>query len=346
MELRQRTRTGHIHLKKPKLQRLTVRRPKRKPRALIVGVAGQDGAYLAKLLLDKGYEVHGTSRDHEAAAFGNLCKLGIRERIHLHSLSMGDFRSVLTTLQKVDPHEIYSLAGQTSVGLSFNYPVETFESVSVGTLNLLECLRVLKLSARFYNAGSTECFGNTNRPADEKTSFCPRSPYAVAKSAAHFAVANYREAYGIYACTGILSNHESPLRPTRFVTQKIVSTALRISQGSKEKLSLGRMDVIRDWGWAPEYVEAMWKMLQQSKPTDYVVATGESHSLEEFVCETFKSLNLNYKEHTETDPKLNRPSDIQSSFLSAKKAKRDLKWKARVKFSDLIHLLVKGASFE
>ena len=181
-----------------------------KQKALIIGMSGQDGAYLAELLLAKGYEVHGTSRDHEASGFGNLVKLGIRDRVHLHSMSLGDFRSVLTVLQEVLPDEIYNLGGQTSVGLSLSYTVETFESISVGTINILECLRLLKFPVRFYNAGSSEVFGNTLSPANEGSHYQPRSPYATAKAAAHFAVANYREAYGLFACTGLLFNHESP----------------------------------------------------------------------------------------------------------------------------------------
>jgi GDPmannose 4,6-dehydratase len=314
--------------------------PQKTKKALIIGVSGQDGAYLAKLLLEKGYKVHGTSRDHELSSLNNLVKLGIRDRIKMHSMAMGDFRSVLTTLKKVDPGELYSLAGQTSVGLSFSYPVETFESISLGTLNILECLRLLQHPAQFYNAGSSECFGNTTRPATEETPFRPRSPYAVAKAAAHFAVANYREAYGLFACTGILFNHESPLRPTRFVTRKIVSTAVRIARGSKEKLMLGRMDICRDWGWAPEYVEAMWRMLQQKKPDDYVVATGEEHSLQQFVAETFRQLGLDWKKHVKPDPSLCRPSDIKRSCGNAAKARHRLGWQPKVRFEGLIRRLV------
>ena len=256
-------------------------------KALIIGVSGQDGSYLARLLLEKGYHVYGTSRDHEVTAFSNLSKLKIKDRVALRSMTSSDFRSVLTALQEIEPDEIYNLAGQTSVGLSFLYPVETFESISVGTIHILECLRILKKEIRFYNAGSSEVFGNTISPAHEETPFSPRSPYATAKAAAHYATANYREAYGLFACTGILFNHESPLRPERFVTQKIISTAVRIAAGSKERLKLGDLSIHRDWGWAPEYVEAMWKMLQYEKPEDFIVATGRMHSLEKFVQKKF-----------------------------------------------------------
>ena len=223
----------------------------KKKRALILGISGQDGALLARFLLRQGYEVHGSSRDHEVQPFLNLDRLGVREKIRLHSISPSDFRSVMTGLQRIKPVEVYSLGGQTSVGLSFAYPVETFESITVGTLNLLECIRILGQSVKFYHASSSECFGNTPTPATETTPFHPRSPYAVAKAAAHYAVTNYREAYGIFACCGILFNHESPLRPARFVTQKIVTTALRIARGSKEKLVIGDLGIQRDWGWAP-----------------------------------------------------------------------------------------------
>ena len=223
-------------------------------KALIIGVSGQDGAYLAEFLLKKGYEVHGTSRDHEVWTFRNLEKLGIKDQVKLTSMVTSDFRSVLTALQKAEADEIYNLAGQTSVGMSFAYPVETFDSILIGTMNLLECIRLLKQPVKFYNAGSSEVFGNTPEPATETTPYHPRSPYATAKAAAHYAVTNYREAYGLFACTGILFNHESPLRPQRFVTSKIVSTAARIAAGSREVLKLGNLDIYRDWGWAPDYV--------------------------------------------------------------------------------------------
>lgn len=311
-----------------------------KPKALIIGVSGQDGAYLADLLLGKGYEVHGTSRDHEASGFGNLAKLEIRERVHCHSMSLGDFRSVLTVLQEILPDEIYNLGGQTSVGLSFSYPVETFESISVGTINILECLRLLKFPVRFYNAGSSEVFGNTLTPASEESHYKPRSPYATAKAAAHFAVANYREAYGLFACTGLLFNHESPLRPARFVTRKIVSTAVRIAQGSGEQLRLGNLDIHRDWGWAPEYVDAMWRILQHEKPEDFVIATGQMHSLRDFVEMVFITLGLRSDDHVESDASLLRPSDIEKSVGNPQKAKTLLGWSAQKQLPQIVESLI------
>jgi GDPmannose 4,6-dehydratase len=312
-------------------------------KALVIGVSGQDGAYLAEYLLKKGYEVYGTSRDHEVSSFSNLSRLGIKNRVRLCSMVTSDFRSVLTVLQRADADEIYNLAGQTSVGMSFEYPVETFDSILIGTMNLLECIRLLKNPVKFYNAGSSEVFGNTNGPANEETPFRPRSPYATAKAASHYAVANYREAYGLFTCTGILFNHESPLRPTRFVTSKIVSTAVRIANGSEEKLVLGNIDVCRDWGWAPDYVEAMWLILQQEVPEDFVVATGETHSLKEFVAATFKCLGLDWENHVQTSPSFHRPSDIAFNCGDASKAQRLLGWVAQNKFHDIIRLLVESS---
>lgn len=311
-------------------------------KALIIGVSGQDGAYLARLLLEKGYEVYGTSRDHEVSSFSNLAALGIKERVNLTSMVTSDFRSVLTALQEADADEIYNLAGQTSVGMSFAYPVETFDSILIGTMNLLECIRLLKKACRFYNAGSSEVFGNTETPADEQTNYHPRSPYATAKAAAHYAVANYREAYGLFAATGILFNHESPLRPSRFVTRKIVSTAVRIAHGSKERLQLGNLEVHRDWGWAPEYVEAMWSILQHEKPEDFVIATGRMHSLYEFVDRVFAVLGLDPKEHVDADKSLLRPLDIAKSVGSPEKARRLLGWSASVGFDELVTRLVRA----
>jgi GDPmannose 4,6-dehydratase len=311
-------------------------------KALIIGVSGQDGAYLAELLLGKGYEVHGTSRDHEVSSFPNLHRLGIKDQVHLMSMVTSDFRSVLTALQKAEPDEIYNLAGQTSVGMSFTYPVETFDSILIGTMNLLECIRLLKHPVKFYNAGSSEAFGNTLEPANEETPFRPRSPYATAKAAAHYAVNNYREAYGIFACSGILFNHESPFRPERFVTAKVIASAVRIAGGSGERLKLGRLDIQRDWGWAPEYVEAMWRMLQRDRPDDFVVATGERHSLQDFVCEAFRRLGLDWRDHVDTDPSLRRPTDLECNCGDASKARELLGWTPRLRFSGTIEALLEA----
>lgn len=312
--------------------------------ALICGISGQDGAYLAQLLLKQGYRVIGASRDAQVSSFGNLNKLGIRDQVEVASMALSDFRSVLQVLAKFDPDEIYNLAGQSSVGLSFEQPVETLESISIGTLNLLEGIRFLNRDIRLYNAGSSECFGDTgDPPANENTPFRPRSPYAVAKAAAFWQVANYREAYGLYACSGILFNHESPLRPERFVTQKIVRAACRIANGSKERLTLGRLDIQRDWGWAPEYVEAMWKMLQQPEPEDFVIATGETHALQYFVAEAFAAVNLDWHAHVDIDPALMRPTDLAVSRADPSQAADRLGWKAQVYMKGVVKEMARDA---
>ncbi len=309
-------------------------------KALICGISGQDGAYLAQLLLQKGYVVYGTSRDAQMSSFYNLELLGIHKEIQLESMSLNDFRSVLQVLSKTKPDEVYNLAGQSSVGLSFEQPVETMESISVGTLNLLEAIRFTNLPIKFYNASSGECFGNTIEPADENTPFRPRSPYAVAKAAAFWEVANYRESYGLYACSGILFNHESPLRPKRFVTRKIISAACRISEGSLEKLYLGNISIQRDWGWAPEYVEAMWLMLQQKQPDDYVIATGETCKLEDFVAMAFSILRLDWRKYVEFDKDLFRPTDLAIGQANPQKAKDKLGWSAKSVAEDVVRMMI------
>jgi len=309
--------------------------------ALIFGISGQDGAYLARLLLEHDYAVHGTSRDAEISNFASLSAIGIKERITLHSAVPTDFRSTFQVISRTIPDEIYNLSGQSSVGLSFQQPVETLESITVGTLNILECIRLLGRPIRFYNAGSGECFGDTGgNPANESTPFHPRSPYAVAKSAAFWEVANYRDSYGLYACSGILFNHESPLRPQRFVTRKVAAAAARIARGSTEQLMLGDLTIRRDWGWAPEYVEAMWAMLQQEKPEDLVIATGVAYSLEDFVSAAFTSLSLNWRDHVRTDPCLFRPSEIRCGFGDASKASTSLGWKASIMMPEVVKRMV------
>jgi len=309
--------------------------------ALICGISGQDGAYLAKLLLRRGYRVVGTSRDAAVSPFTNLTKLGIRQSIRVVSCVLTDFRSLIRALLDVEPDEIYNLAGQTSVGLSFEQPAEALESIAAGTLNLLEAIRLLKRPVRFYNACSSECFGETfGSPADEGTPFRPRSPYAVAKAAAFWQVSSYREAYGIHACSGILFNHESPLRPERFVTQKVVAAACRIADGSRERLRLGDLSVQRDWGWAPEYVEAMWRMVQQETPADYVICTGETQPLSEVVAEAFEAVGLSASDHVDEDPTLFRPADIRISVGSAAKARDQLGWKAEHRMRDVVRAMV------
>jgi len=300
--------------------------------ALICGISGQDGSYLAQLLLAKGYIVWGTSRDAQGSSFGNLKKLGIFGELKLISMVPEDFRSVFMAIKQSTPDEVYYLAGQSSVGLSFDQPAETIHSVVIGTLNLLEAIKMADHEIRLYNAGSGDCFGDTQgQTVNEQSPFKPRSPYAVAKASAFWLVDNYREAYNLYACTGILFNHESPLRPSWFVTQKIISTAKRIAAGSGEKLSLGRMDISRDWGWAPEYVDAMWRMLQLDKPEDFVIATGETFTLKEFVAHAFKVLGITWQDHVIEDKSFYRPTDILINRADPNKAELQLKWTARIK---------------
>lgn len=311
--------------------------------ALICGVSGQDGAYLARLLLDKGYKVCGSSRNAQASPFHNLACLGIRDRVETVSMSLVDSRDVQQVLMKVQPDEVYNLAGQSSVGLSFEQPVETIESIVLGTLNLLEAARATDKSVKFYNACSSECFGDMGGEiATESSPFRPRSPYAVAKAAAFWELASYREAYGLYACSGVLFNHESPLRPERFVTRKIVASATRIAAGRKEKLHLGNLAIRRDWGWAPEYVEAMWLMLQQARPEDFIISTGESHSLEEFVETAFDYLDLDWRDHVIVDRALFRPTDISVAQGNPTQAKQKLGWGARTKMKQVIGLMLQA----
>ena len=305
--------------------------------ALICGISGQDGTYLAQFLLNKGYSVFGTSRDAQGSSFGNLKKLGIGDQVQCISMAPEDFRSVLVALRKSNPDEIYYLAGQSSVGLSFEQPVETMQSITVGTLNMLEGCRMMEKNIRLYNAGSGECFGDTHgEPANESTPFHPMSPYAVAKSSAYWLVNNYRDAYSLFACTGILFNHESPLRPERFVTQKIIHAVKRIASGSNEKLKLGRLDISRDWGWAPEYVEAMWLMLQQDSPQDFVIASGNTISLQDFVDAAFQQANLNWKDYVIQDLNLFRPTDLAIGCANPSKAEKELGWKASTRGVDVV----------
>ena len=312
------------------------------PKAIILGVGGQDGGYLSRLLLEKGYEIHGASRDHETESFGNLEVLGVRPNVTLHSVDVRDFRSVFKALTTVQPDEVYNLAGQTSVGLSFQQPVEAFESIAVATVNIVEAIRLLDRPVRFFSACSSECFGNMTEPADEDTPFRPRSPYAMAKAASFWTVANYREAYGMWAVSGILFNHESPLRPHRFVTRKVVSTAVRIAKGHKTRLTLGNLSIKRDWGFAPEFVEAMWRMLQGNEARDYVVATGEVHSLEDFVALAFESVGLNWRDWVDIDPSLFRPTDLEMSVGNPRRAKEVLRWEAKTRFRELVHELIQA----
>lgn len=315
----------------------------KKPKvALICGVYGQDGSYLARFLLQKDYIVFGTSRNVEKPSSQNLRKLGIADQITILPMNPVDLENVRSTFKLSNPDEVYYLAGQSSVGLSFEKPIDTVQSVMMGPLNILEVCRQFKKEVRFYQAGSSECFGDTSGiPATEKTPFSPRSPYGVSKAAAFWLVDNYRKSYDLFACSGILFNHESPLRPIKFVTQKIISAANNIANGSSETLVLGRLDIQRDWGWAPEYIEAMWLMLQMDSPEDFVIATGKTHSLEDFVRLAFEAHDLDWKNHVIQSDEFCRPSDLSISNADPSYAFKKLGWKAKINMPSVVsHMIV------
>ena len=296
-------------------------------KALICGISGQDGAYLSEFLLSKGYEVFGGSRDATTNNFGKLKRLNVFNQVQLVSINLTDFRSTLQTINKIRPDEIYNLSGQSSVGLSFDQPIETFESICIGTLNLLEAIRFCDTSIKFYNAGSSECFGNSpDEMCDENTLFKPKSPYGIAKASAHWQVVNYREAYNLFTVNGILFNHESPLRPERFVTQKVIKAVTEIAAGKLKKLEVGNIDIVRDWGWAPDYVQAMWAMLQQEIPDDFVISTGKGHSLKEFIGMAFNCVHLDMEDYLNINQSLFRPTDLQSVVGNPQKARKILGW--------------------
>lgn len=310
-------------------------------KALIIGISGQDGAFLAKYLLDKNYLVYGTSRDKYRSSFNNLSKLNILKHITIFSMSIIDFRSIVQLFLELKPDEVYNLSGQSSVGLSYEMPFDTHESISSGTLNILEIIRLFKFNLKYYNASSSECFGDTQGiRANENTPFKPKSPYGVAKSSAFWQVSNYREAYDLFACSGILFNHESYFRPNRFVTQKIILSAIKIYNKKQDFLKIGNINISRDWGWAPEYVEAMHLILQQDKADDFIIATGTTISLKEFIKITFDYFNVDYKNYILHDENLLRPSDILVSKADNTKAKKLLGWKPKTKIKDIIGRMI------
>lgn len=308
--------------------------------ALIAGITGQDGAYLAHHLLQQGYRVVGTSRDSQMADITRLERLEIASDVELVSLAPNDFRSVLKVVSRFEPSEIYNLAGQTSVGLSFEQPVECMESISLASLNFLEVIRFLGGKVRFFSASSSECFGDISpkdEPANEGSPFKPRSPYAVAKASAFWQVASYREAYNIFACSGILANHESPLRPNRFVTQKIINGVINIKAGRAKSLQLGNLDVWRDWGWAPDYVKAMALMLKSDKPNDYIIASGTTQSLQDFVSAAFSLAGLRMEDHLQSVETFKRPSDLAYSALNPQLINQELSWRSSATLEQIIY---------
>jgi len=314
-------------------------------RALITGITGQDGSYLAELLLKKGYEVHGIIRRSSQLNTQRIDHLWHDQNepglpLTLHYGDLNDASSLNLILRKVKPEEIYNLGAQSHVRVSYDIPEYTGEVVALGTLRLLEAVRDVGITPRFYQASSSELFGSAPPPQSEATPFHPRSPYAVAKAYAFYITQNYREAYGFHASNGILFNHESPRRSVNFVTRKVTRGAARIKLGKDKKLYMGNLDAKRDWGFAGEYVEAMWKMLQVDKPGDYVIATGETHSVRELLEVAFARLGLDWKECVETDPRHFRPAEVDVLLGDASKAKRELGWEPKVKFKQLIEMMV------
>ncbi len=315
-------------------------------RAIITGITGQDGSYLAELLLDKGYEVHGMVRRSSSFNTGRIDHLHgpnpefQNKRLLLHYGDITDTTSVTNIMEIVQPDEIYNLAAQSHVKVSFEVPHYTASVDALGTLNILEAIRQKKLKTRFYQASTSELYGKVQAiPQTETTPFYPRSPYGVAKLYGFWIVKNYREAYGLYACNGILFNHESPRRGESFVTRKITLGVARILHGLQQKIILGNLDAKRDWGYAPEYVEAMWRMLQTETPEDLVIATGETHTVREFVEEAFSLAGLDWRKHVVVDDSYLRPSEVELLVGDATMAKAKLGWEPRVKFKELVKLM-------
>jgi GDPmannose 4,6-dehydratase len=315
-------------------------------RALITGITGQDGSYLTELLLAKNYHVYGIKRRSSSFNTSRIDPIyqdwhDSNARLHLMFGDLNDASSINKILRTVRPDEIYNLGAQSHVRASFDIPEYTAEIGAMGALRVLEALRETGLEAKFYQASSSELYGKAQEvPQRETTPFYPRSPYAISKLFAYWTTINYRESYGMFACNGILFNHESPRRGETFVTRKITRAVARIKAGLQQKLYLGNLDAKRDWGYAKEYVEAMWLMLQQDKPDDYVIATGEAHSVREFLDEAFKYVGLNWREYVEIDPQYFRPAEVDMLVGDASKARRVLGWEAKTRFRDLVRLMV------
>lgn len=311
--------------------------------ALITGITGQDGAYLSQFLLKKGYQVYGAFRRSSSLNLERLDYLGIREQIELTPLDLLDMGSIVRILDRVRPDEVYNLAAQSFVAVSFDQPVATGNITGLGAVRMLEGIKLVNPKIRFYQASSSEMFGKVQTvPQNEKTPFYPRSPYAAAKLYAHWMTVNYREAFGIYACSGILFNHESPLRGLEFVTRKITHGVARIRRGQERELRLGNLEAKRDWGFASEYVEAMWLMLQQKEPEDFVIATGETHSVREFVEAAFAAAGLDWRKYVKTDPAFYRPAEVDLLVGDASRAKEKLGWQPKVTFKELVQIMVEA----
>lgn len=312
------------------------------PVALITGITGQDGSYLAELLLDKGYEVHGLVRRSSSVARVRIESLphGEDQPLRLHYADLDDPLGLVRIVGDVGPDEVYHLAAQSHVQVSFEIPDYTGSVTGLGTMRLLEAVRVAGVPTRFYQASSSEMFGSSPPPQNEDTAFHPRSPYAVAKVYSYWATVNYREAYGLFASNGILFNHESPRRGENFVTRKISKAVADIVHGRADSVILGNLDARRDWGFAGDYVEAMWLMLQHDRPDDFVVATGEAHSVREFCEHAFARVGMDYRDHVVSDERFFRPAEVDYLHGDATKAQRVLSWKPRTSFEELVHMMV------
>ncbi len=317
-------------------------------KALITGITGQDGSYLAEFLLEKGYEVHGIIRRSSSFNTGRIDHIFQdphvhRPRLHLHYGDISDSANLNRLLRTIKPAEIYHLGAQSHVRVSFDIPLYTANTTALGTIRILDAILETGLKTKFYQASSSEMFGKADEvPQTEKTPFYPRSPYACAKVYAYWTTVNYREAYGIFACNGILFNHESPRRGETFVTRKITRAIARILAGKQKVLYLGNLDARRDWGYAPDYVEAMWMMLQTKKPEDFVIATGDAHTVREFLEKAFKHAGLNYKNYVKFDKRYLRPTEVDLLIGNASKARKKLGWKPRVGFDELVGIMVEA----
>ncbi len=310
-----------------------------KRKALITGITGQDGSYLAEFLLEKGYEVHGMVRRSSTEHFDRIETL--QEHIQLHQADLLDQLSIVTIIRDIRPHEVYNFAAQSFVPTSWSQPLLTGEFTALGVTRVLEAIRLVDPTIRFYQASSSEMFGNIRQePQNEQTPFWPRSPYGVAKVYGHWITVNYRESYGIFACSGILFNHESPLRGKEFVSRKVTDAVARIKLGLQDTLPMGNLEAKRDWGFAGDYVQAAWLMLQQETPDDYVVATGVKHSVRELVELAFSHVGLDWRDYVQTDPKLIRPAEVNTLCGDASKARRVLGWEPKVSFAELIRMMV------
>ncbi|SNQ62972.1 GDP-D-mannose dehydratase, NAD(P)-binding [Candidatus Methanoperedens nitroreducens] len=311
---------------------------------MITGITGQDGSYLAEFLLQKGYEVHGIIRRASTFNTKRIDHLVMdpheKTNLSLHFGDLSDAGQITNIIYNIEPDEIYNLAAQSHVRVSFDMPEYTGDISGLGMTRLLEAVRQSGIDTKVYQASSSEMFGNSPPPQKENTPFRPRSPYAAAKVYAYWMTVNYREAYNLFACNGILFNHESPRRGETFVTRKITMAAARIKLGVQDKLYLGNLDAKRDWGYAKDYVEAMWLMLQQDEPDDYVIATGETHSVREFLEETFNYLDIDWRNHVEIDPKYFRPTEVDSLAGDSSKARKKLGWKPVVRFEELVKLMI------